>query len=212
MFFHGSDFERGVGEVKIIKLDHSIMFLQNKKSNKGFSLVELLVAMTIFVLIALMIMETFFSVMENRRKVRAVEQDVEDARYAMELMAKTVRMSSVFYSSVGSIEFYDYSQAGCYRYRMNNGRIIKDGPGIAEQTTTADEKLKVTNCSFNGSENSARITGDGVVHSLSFDVIESDANTMGQATMAMQICAEDNCEQDSVIIQDTVSLRDYTNI
>ncbi|EKE10755.1 MAG: hypothetical protein ACD_15C00204G0007 [uncultured bacterium] len=184
------------------------------KKLKGFSLVESLIATFIFVMVVIMIMETFFSVIDSRRRVRAVQQDIEDARYAMEVMAKTLRMSSVFSSdgsNLGNIHFYDYSQEKCFQYVLDNtSHTIK----VQENTSgvTKDAYGFVTGCTNSWGSGGVSMT-NGTVNELYFTVEKSSKGSpkkLGHVTISMKVCYENDCtNNDSAIIQTSVSLRDY---
>ncbi len=187
---------------------------------QGFSLIEAVVAMFIFTVMTLVIMGTFFDMLSSRARVRAIQQDVEDARYGMELMAKTLRMSSVFTPNGGSIEFYDYSRSSCFRYKLN-GKDVTVETKIATTTTMSDnsEAITVTSCDNSNPHPwiSAGKMISGGVDSLHFDVTSSTPTSagppgsLGHVTIAMKICDQGDCTggNDSATIQSSVSLRDY---
>jgi prepilin-type N-terminal cleavage/methylation domain-containing protein len=202
----------------------TIVVDKKKTNKKGFSLIEVLIAMFVFAIMTLVVMGTFFDMIKSRSRVLAIQQDVEDARYGMELMAKTLRMSSVFsISSGGSIEFYDYSRAACFRYRIQDGGVIMETGGIGTVSwhTGADSYKSVDGCNVANDIVSSNKIIDGSVGKLWFDIKKSItrdiahtppiAGSFGHVTIAMQICYEGNCDNgnDMAIIQSSVSLRDY---
>jgi Tfp pilus assembly protein PilW len=190
----------------------SIEKAKQKNKLKGFSLIESLIATFIFVMITIMVMETFFSVIESRKRVRMIQQDIEDARYAMEIMAKSLRMSSVFSSdgTQGNIDFYDYSQKKCFRYRIADNKVKVQTAGSTEDSTYRF----VTGCESIWTGESDVTNGN--VRELSFNVEKSVKgsggvpNKLGHVTISMKICYENECDNnDSALIQSSVSLRDY---
>ncbi|MFA5994517.1 MAG: prepilin-type N-terminal cleavage/methylation domain-containing protein [Parcubacteria group bacterium] len=180
---------------------------------RGFSLIEILIAMLIFVIMTLVVMGTFFDMISSRARVRTIQQDVEDARYSMELMAKTLRMSSVFTFSTGSIEFYDYSQKKCFKYVVNNDThqiSVQTTAGIKD-TAVTDGSDPIKNCDTNWTAPTS-MSGSGV-NQLYFNVVKSDKSPkkLGHVTIGMKICYRGVCDNgnDAAIIQSSVSLRDY---
>ncbi|MFA5994028.1 MAG: prepilin-type N-terminal cleavage/methylation domain-containing protein [Parcubacteria group bacterium] len=197
--------------------------IQNKKKkvvvHQGFSLIEMLVAMLIFVIMTLVIMGTFFDMIKSRARVRAIQQDVEDARYGMELMVKTLRMSSVFSAngSQNSIIFYDYSRKGCFQYRKDStpgskSILVDIGADPTKVTDPLDQSVSVVNCGSNWDSSKTGKLVNGTADELYFDVKKSVKDTsLGHVTIAMRICDKGDCmdSNDSATIQSSVSLRDY---
>ena len=62
---------------------------------RGFSFVELVVAIFIFTLVMITMSSTYGKFFVAQKKTRAVQQNAEDARFAMELIAKSLRTSKV---------------------------------------------------------------------------------------------------------------------
>lgn len=59
--------------------------------NKGFTLVEVLVAMTVFVIASIMFMATFNLVSQTTMRVESSRLAQQDARYAVEQMSREIR-------------------------------------------------------------------------------------------------------------------------
>lgn len=179
-----------------------------KNKYLGFSLVEMIIAIFVFSVIMTTVTATFVSVINTRKKVKAVQQDVEDARFAMELMAKTLRTSHVVSptlpSTVSDIKVFDYSQSKCIEYRLA-GNKLQSG-----EATAVDEVACATATPGPFSDMTS-----GYLNNLSLDVIPSSGTTRGKVTIAMKICYNLTCSganSDAVNIQTTVSLRDYEEV
>ena len=102
------------------------MYNRAVKNSKGFTLIELMVSIFVFSLVMTSATAVFAKVFRARQKSNAIQKNIEDTRYAMELMAKSLRMSSIISSTSpsqanGSILSYDYSQGKCIRYWTSNG-------------------------------------------------------------------------------------------
>ncbi len=89
---------------------------------KGFTLVEAVISLFVFMLIMLSLSSTFVKSFTGYKNTRAVQKDAENAQFALNLMAKELRTSTIV-SSGGSqpqqsVMFYDYSQKTCIEYRI----------------------------------------------------------------------------------------------
>lgn len=71
-----------------------------KNKNKGFTLIELIVALAVFSLVILSISGIFISVINSQRKVFSFQNTQEAGRYLLESMTKEIRMSIINSSSV----------------------------------------------------------------------------------------------------------------
>jgi Tfp pilus assembly protein PilV len=180
-------------------------------SKVGFTLIEVMVSIFVFVLIMIGTSRIFASSISSYRNAKAIQRDLENAQYAMNLMAKTIRTSSVINSSSGSIDIYDYSQGKCIRYALS-GNVMKSGSSVP---LTPGNK---NTCSFSVSGD---LTSGASVESAIFSVTKSSkppvtANpTVGKVTISMKICANSGCsgsEKDTFQIQSSASLRDYGEV
>lgn len=185
------------------------IFFKNKKvasaGRPGFSLVEMIVAIFIFSLIMTVVTSVFVQVFNARKKSKEIQMNIEDARYAMELMAKTLRMSSVKNYGNDFIVIYDYSQGKCIRYYRDSDSKLKMIAAPEEEASACNDPNGTPQTMMNAE-----------LGNLLLDIVETDgatANTMGKVTIAMTICAGgvSSCETMETI-QTTVSLRDYGNL
>lgn len=184
----------------------------NIQTKKGFTLVEALVAVFVFSLVMISVVSIFSKFVVVQKRSRAVQQNMEDAKYAMELMSKTIRTSSVVScngaatcpATTNKIEIYDYSQGMCIVYSFSGGKIQS---GSANPATAGDKN----SCSF-GSIALNPIVGN-TINQMNFGVDQTVSGTkIGKVTISMTICSDSGCGgtvNDLVNIQTTVSLRDY---
>lgn len=63
--------------------------------NKGLTLIELIVALTIFIIVVVAAISIFLSGVAGQRRILALQNVQDNARYALESMAKEIRMSSI---------------------------------------------------------------------------------------------------------------------
>lgn len=103
------------------------IFYNFKKNNYGFTLVEMLVSATIFVVVVLMIFQIYFHVTRSERISYLLLMREKNIHYALETMARAMRMGEFF--SVGadntSINFTTHLGGGpsSMQYRLNNYRL-----------------------------------------------------------------------------------------
>jgi type II secretory pathway pseudopilin PulG len=166
---------------------------------------EMLVAMFVFSVVMFASTSAFSKFILFQKNSKAIQQNIEDARFTMELMAKTLRTSSIMASTATSISVYDYSQEKCITYRLNGPKIEK---GSVSPATPGDKDT----CNFGTITFLPMI--NNVINRLSLSVFQTTPGPpprAGKATILMEICANIGCAggNDRAIIQTTVSLRDY---
>jgi prepilin-type N-terminal cleavage/methylation domain-containing protein len=94
------------------------------RRQKGFTLIEVVVAMAAFTIIILGVMQIMAQSTKSYRSQKLIQANLETAQFVLNLMAKELRTSSVLSSTSGTpsstITFFDYSQNLCIQYRANN--------------------------------------------------------------------------------------------
>lgn len=117
-----------------------------KKRQKGFTLVELLVSIFVFMIIMSIVIEIFGKQVVVARNARVLQRNIEEASKAMNYLAKTLRTSTLpnennkgeFKPSalaqnsqtkyVQTIYAYDYSQGTCFKFafekRNGEGELV----------------------------------------------------------------------------------------
>lgn len=74
----------------------------NKTKNKGFSLIELMVATSIFVVIMLSAMAALFVLLDGSKEARALRISMDNVNFAMESMTRSIRMGTNYYCTDAS--------------------------------------------------------------------------------------------------------------
>jgi prepilin-type N-terminal cleavage/methylation domain-containing protein len=203
-----------VGKVQKLKIKNS--------QKKGFTLIEVLIAMAIFSMMMVATATFFGSSISGYKNAKAIQKDVENAQFAMNLMAKTLRTSSILSCGGGacsttggpytSVQVYDYSQAKCieYTYDSVNKKITTRSSSTPVNVDTP--ALGCTVASWTGSQDMAT----SHVERANFYIIKSAkapaTPVVGRITTSIEICATSTCtglEKDKVRIQSTSSLRDF---
>jgi len=188
------------------------MSKNNKKLNnkKGFTLVEVIVAMGIFVLIMAGSSEVFTMAFKSYRSAKNINDNLKNSQYAMNLMTKTFRTSTVKYSTATDLIVYDYSQGTtnpgyCIRYRFTSGALMKSSANTTLagciNSTTFSTALPMTTGTVEGSFDAVASVGNASTH---------ESTTVGKVTVMMNITNGIGTNSNRVRIQSTSSLRDYT--
>lgn len=190
----------------------SSSFYRSRENKQGFTLLELLISVFIFSLVMIAVVSLFVRFVTFQKRSRGIQQNMEDTRYAMELMAKTLRTSSVvscnnFTRAIcnareSSIEIYDYSQNKCIRFYSQNNRI--------RMGSTATDRA---NCNSGATMASTDLV-DNFVRNLDFRATKTDtaSSQVGKVTISVKVCSTTSCtgaENDQANLETTVSLRDY---
>lgn len=173
---------------------------------KGFTFVELLIAILIFSLMMIAVAGIFSSSFGGYRSARIIQKDLEDAQFVMNQMAKILRSSSIISSSGNSqLTVYDYSTQKCYNYKFEENKI--KASSYAEDI----KGKKIENFCASGFSNFNSLAAffvQGKFYPISSD---KTSGRLGKVTISMKICSNFDCTGDKVNIQSSVSLRDYYN-
>ncbi len=188
--------------------------------------------MAIFVFSVVMVASTviFGSSIKGYRNARAIQKDLENAQNAMNIIAKTLRTSTVYQcssdglnwgvdcsvvSSIKAIRIFDYSQSKCvmYNFRSSNNVLEEIKFSITESDNPAANC--VVDASYGSGGSSSDLIDTGNVTGQ-FDVIQSSIPpaslipVVGKVTVSMEVAPDPSAsEKDKVRIQTSVSLRDY---
>lgn len=99
-----------------------------KYSNRGFTLIEILVAITVFVLLILMVTGIFLAVVSAQRKAAAVRILQDSVRYSIEAMSRDIRTGYGFSISGNELRFTSTIGGRIQQvsYRLNN-KVLEKG-------------------------------------------------------------------------------------
>lgn len=163
-------------EIKIKNKHLNKFVLRIFKKREGFTLLELLVAVSIFGIIIGSIAGTFASVVNAHRKAIAMQNVEEAGRYILEMMGKEIRMSNAnvtlngsdtlsITNSLGTPVVYQFVNDGITRnnsplspsnVEVLNGEFIKEtnsSPGCTKVTIVMKIKSKGTKPSLESEMN-----------------------------------------------------------
>jgi prepilin-type N-terminal cleavage/methylation domain-containing protein len=190
------------------------------KNKKGFSLIELIIAIFIFTILMITTAGIFSGFFSGYRKARATQGDLENAQFAMNYMAKTLRTSGVksptVLGTVSDITVFDYSQSKCVQFFFDSSNVLKYRIGDKndpDEDHCSQAELQNKDSSGQSLTNVLVIGSFWVVPSLK----SPDPPRLGKITIEMQVCPSNtgatDCtnSNDKVNIQTSVALRDYSN-
>jgi len=170
----------------------------DKKKNKGgFSLIEVLVSTLIFTAVMVSVVGIYSKLMLSYQNIRSIQRNTEEAGFAMNLMAKSIRTSSVLSYVASNLDTYDYSQQKCIRYHYS-GTKLQVATGVGSD---------VASC---GSWSSYSDLTAADISNAYFSATPTSAGVVGRVTIALVVCAKANCAASNAgktTLQTTVSLR-----
>lgn len=177
------------------------MISPTQKNIRGFTLLEVLVSLFIFSIVMMATAQIFGTAYSGYRMTRLVQRDIENAQFAMNVLAKTLRTSTVV-SASGSrqlVKFFDYSQGTegrCFLYQ-----ISADALQVASGDSTGVNHCNGMTLNTFTTVTTGTVTG-------SFQVTPSDpATRVGKVTISLVISEMTSVH--SARLQTSVSLRDF---
>ena len=186
------------------------LFFKKLKSAKGVSLIELLVAVTIFSILILSATGIFKMVVDGQRNSISAQNVQENIRYAMEKMSKEMRMAQISNTDCyagatnkvfntlddDQVLYFKNQDGACVFYYLYDESIVIDmnfGENLMSEHITP-ARVKVSNLKFYVEDNPI-----GSSKSLQpYVTMVMDAKAVGQAI-----------HEQKMKIQMTVSSRDY---
>jgi prepilin-type N-terminal cleavage/methylation domain-containing protein len=114
-----------------MKISNLKIIRKNRKAasavRKGFSLLEMIVAMFISTLIVTVVVAAFASAFRSRESAGNTQRSIEEAKTAMEYMAKIIRMSSNVKVIDGgaSVQMYSKSLSKCVKFKYDSNKIAE---------------------------------------------------------------------------------------
>lgn len=158
------------------------------KKNRGFTLIELLVALAVFAVVIVLAVDIFLRGLEGQRKSSALQLVQENGRYALELMAREIRMSTINTSERQSniLEITAYKSSGSedVSYELSGGQILRNSQAITS------EKVKVS--------------------SLNFYIRKNNIQPNVTITMTIETFGEKASQKSKINLETTISSRDYS--
>lgn len=173
----------------------------------------------VFLIIMLSLSNTFTQSFSGYRNARVVQKDVENAQFALNLMAKELRTSTIVSFTVSSVKFYDYSQKKCFKYEIVGKELKVAQTGTVNPADYLDDPDDPSSfnpfsaCAlvdFSSSKALVKIENDSGDLTGTFQVVPSDKNSnpkkIGKITASLQISEG---PKHTANVQTTSSLRDF---
>ena len=107
------------------------------KRNRGYTLIELLVALSIFVIVVIVVLGLFSMAIKGQRKIIAQQNVQENARFLLEFMAKEIRMSTINSSNgvLGSLAI-TRSDGDPVDYTITSGKLFRNDKQVNSDEVT----------------------------------------------------------------------------
>jgi len=167
---------------------------------KGFTLIELIVSMTIFLIVMVSVIELFGSGIKAQKKSLALQTLSDSASYTIEYMSRTIRMAKKdltgtyistgcnFETIANGIRFLNYERED-QLFILDNGQVKEKKDDDSEFTALTSDNFQVNKLSFN-------ISGECQTDDL-----------QPKVTIIMEIQTKE-IEPQTLNIQTTISQRD----
>ena len=106
---------------------------------KGFTLIEFLVAMSIFIIVIIVVLSLFAMAIRGQRRVIAMQNIQENARFLLDFMTKEIRMSVISAVADSSISIIR-SDGQIVTYLFSGNKIERTSPS-SDGPINSDEVL-----------------------------------------------------------------------
>lgn len=176
----------------------------------AYTLVEIVTALAVFTVIMLAMSQTLGRGMLSYKETKRTQVNLETAQFALSLIAKELRTSSIVANTLGSsssmIKFYDYSQSRCIEYVLDEtaGRITRRATTIASD----DSNQNRADCLAYSFSSAAQVVFSGLLDqsvSVTPSVAANPDPLVGKITFALTVGTSSNAST----LQTSISLRDY---
>lgn len=162
--------------------------------NRGFTLIEILVAVGIFVVVITIVISIFFNTIKEQRKLFVNQNLQENARFIMEMITKEVRMMKSINTATGEFSTLSITNqdGGAVIYKFETDQIKRDG---ADWGAGTSHPLNSTNVKVDGR----------------FYVDNNPSVQQPRITIRMKVWPSDvvNSDVPPIWIQNTVTSRVY---
>lgn len=195
--------------------------LGNKKLSHGFTLVELLVALTLFMIIMDITVSVFVSVVQHQKRILEEQEFLSQTSHVVESMSKSLRLA--IKDSAGECLFEGSNIYLGYVYlltRFNAGTNANEGIKFISQDGVCQEffldKDGVLKESKDGQPPQAILSSKFIIEDLKF-IINGDKNVLAasnkdrlqpRATIMLKVSMQIGKTRQEKIIQTTVSQLD----
>lgn len=107
--------------------------MTNSRKNKGFTLIEMIVALGVFSMVIAAATNLFTAGLKGQRKSLTLQYLQNDTRYILELLSKEIRMSHIETDSMEDIlhiTAFKLSGSEDVVYSLSDGKIFRNGESL----------------------------------------------------------------------------------
>lgn len=171
---------------------------------KGFTLIEIIVALGIFSIVALVSVSSLLAMTNAQKKARAIQASVDNLRFAVEVMSKNIRTGRLYFCD-SFIPTIPFTARDCTSGNSTITFIDALGDVISYKYDLADGQVD----RFIGGTNPVPITAEELVVEMSFFVTGSNLGDDKQPliTIVMKGAAGTGRARSTFNIQTTVTQR-----
>lgn len=163
---------------------------------RGFTLIEMMVAVGVFAIVVTITSSTFITSLKGQQKSIAMQNMADNGRYAMEIMAKEIRMGKEFTSGSDFIQFVS---------NMPNrmGKTVRFSFDAANSQILFDDDIGTSG------DDEPITAANSVVQALRFTVSLANPNDQPRITIVLGISAGGATPEaaSSMILQTSISPR-----
>ena len=139
--------------------------IKNQKSkikNYGFTLIELIVALGVFMAVMTITLSAFLNIMDIQKKTEAFRKVNDNLNFAMEAIMREIREGKGYISaSCSGAGFCFTSKDGkAIKYELNAGGYIERKEATGDWVRMTSDGIKITNLSFSARGEAAYASGD----------------------------------------------------
>jgi Tfp pilus assembly protein FimT len=139
------------------------MSIETKTNQKGFTLLEIMISVALFMTIFVMSSGSIYSIFDANGKSQNLRSVMDNLNYTLESMTRTIRFGSVYHCDVtvlpvtstrdcgtgaNSIVFKDYTGAMDVVYNFSSNSITKSVDGGTTYTTITSPDVTITDLKF----------------------------------------------------------------
>lgn len=167
----------------------------------GFTLIEVMVSLAVFLIIMTSMSQIFTQSFVGYRHAKALQRDLENAQFALNLIAKELRTSTVVGFTSSKVRFYDYSQKICFEYEIAANQLTVDKKSVVGPSDDPFVDCGVMPGTPTPIAKAGTLVGQFIVMPST-----QSPKFVGKVTISLQISEGPN---HTAYIQTTSSLRDY---
>lgn len=176
------------------------------QSQDGITLIEMLVAVSIFAVTIVVLSNIFILILNGQRKAIASKNIQENIRYAFEMMAKEIRMAHVNQDQYNTKKCENMEAGRVYQSINSNTELLfKNYKDECVSYSLEDGRIKINRNGLDGYITSRQVQ----ISDLKFLVTDDYKNRQSAVTLKMKIRAYVNKRYEEMNVQTSISSRYY---